>query len=129
MAYCKGCGAQLPDGAIFCPSCGRNVAADGQQQSAGANTSSQNNFNQPVYTFDTYSIISIVGFIFAFVQPIAGLIISILAYNQAKLDRSPKSQNFAKSGIIISAVFLGLAVFMICTVLGFGILDMIYLLS
>ncbi|MGN0806136.1 MAG: zinc-ribbon domain-containing protein, partial [Candidatus Coproplasma sp.] len=25
MRYCKSCGSELPEGAVFCPSCGRNV--------------------------------------------------------------------------------------------------------
>ncbi len=132
MSYCKGCGAQLPDGAVFCPSCGRNVASDSQQQSAGTNTTSQNNYSQPVYVDDKYSIMSIIGFVFAFIKPIVGLIISIIAYNQAKVDCSSRSQSFAKSGIIISAVFLGLALiaaFFVCLFVGLGILDWIYALS
>lgn len=34
--FCPACGAQLPDGAAFCPSCGNPVAAKGQQPGAGA---------------------------------------------------------------------------------------------
>jgi len=126
MKYCKGCGSELPDDAIFCPSCGRNVQNDGQNTAGNTYTQYNNNYNNPpVYPSDKYSVISILGFVFSFLYPVVGLILSIIAYNQAKTECSPKSQNFAKAGIIISSVFIGFAIFMVvlvCILVGAGVI-------
>lgn len=128
MKYCKDCGSEIPDDALFCPSCGRNVQNDGQQQNNAGNTYSQygNNYTRtPVYPADKYSILSTLGFVFSFLEPLVGLILSIIAYNQAKTECSPKSQNFAKAGIIVSSVFLGIAVFtvvLVCILVGVGVI-------
>ncbi len=129
MKYCKGCGSEIPDDAIFCPSCGRNVQNDGQSTAGNTYSQYNNNYNNPpVYPADKYSVISILGFVFAFLEPVVGLILSIIAYNQAKTEGSLKSQGFAKSGIIISSVFIGLAVFaviLVCVLVGAGVITWI----
>lgn len=56
------------------------------------------------------STLSIVGFIFAFLMSLVGLILSIVAYNNAKQECDLRSKNFSQIGIILSAVFLGLSV-------------------
>lgn len=56
------------------------------------------------------STLSILGFVFAFVMSLVGLIISIVAYNSAKQEGDLRSKNFSQIGIILSAVFLGLSV-------------------
>ncbi len=63
---------------------------------------------QPAQT--PLSTLSIVGFVFAFVMSLVGLILSIVAYNNAKNENDLRSQNFSRTGIILSAVFLGLSV-------------------
>lgn len=56
------------------------------------------------------STLSIVGFIFAFLMSLVGLILSIVAYSNAKREGDLRSKNFSQIGIILSAVFLGLGV-------------------
>lgn len=56
------------------------------------------------------STLSIIGFIFAFLFTLVGLIISIVAYNNAKTEGDVRSQNFAKAGIIVSVVFMALGI-------------------
>ena len=54
---------------------------------------------------------SILGLVLSFFTAFVGLIVSILAYNEAKRTGSAKSQSMAKAGIIIGAVEIGIAVF------------------
>lgn len=56
------------------------------------------------------STLSILGFVFAFVMSLVGLILSIVAYSNAKREGDLRSKNFSQIGIILSAVFLGLSV-------------------
>lgn len=102
MKYCSHCGAQIDDRAEICIHCGCRVAGT---QSGGS-----------------YSVISIVGFVLAFIFPIAGLIVSIIANSNAKKADDEGSLNFSKYGIIISAVIMVLEVVLIvlyiCFVLG-----------
>ncbi|MDE7087804.1 MAG: hypothetical protein K2O67_06395, partial [Clostridia bacterium] len=60
---------------------------------------------------DTYSALCILGFVFAFLSPLVGLILSIVAYNESKRTFSQKSMSLSKAGIIVSAVLMGLFVF------------------
>ena len=56
------------------------------------------------------STLSILGFVFVFVMSLVGLILSIVAYSNAKREGDLRSKNFSQIGIILSAVFLGLSV-------------------
>lgn len=110
MKYCIHCGKECLDDAIICPACGCSVQYGNVSQ----------NINQPQYQnqnilnsnceSDKFSVLSILGFIFAFLSSIVGLILSIIAYNEAKTIGSAKSSSFAKAGIIISAVGIGLEI-------------------
>lgn len=91
MKYCSHCGSQVADEAVICPNCGCKV--EGGSSSNGS-----------------YSGISIVGFVLAFIMPVIGLIVSIVARNNAKRDGDTKSAGFAKAGIIISACLIAFAV-------------------
>ena len=118
MKYCSNCGKELPDEAVFCPACGKSaddgVSADfGFDSNSGngtnkTNASVPNNVNPPVA--DSYSTLSILGFVFSFISALVGLILSILALNDAKKTGSEKSKTFAKAGIIISSVCMGISV-------------------
>lgn len=138
MRYCKGCGSELPAGAVFCPSCGRNVQNDAQAERQ--NNTYNNNANGGGRTFDSeycqndnynrtngysnpesYSPLTILGFIFAFVASFVGLILSIIAYNEAKRIGSEKNISLSKTGIILSSVFLGLEFFAVVLVVGLAI--------
>jgi len=48
--YCTGCGASLPSGAMFCPSCGRRVGSD-PGQPGGGSVPSSTGFTPQTQTF------------------------------------------------------------------------------
>jgi uncharacterized membrane protein YvbJ len=100
MKYCSHCGKELLDEAVVCPYCGCAV-----EYHAPANQANQ--YNQ------SYSGLSILGVIFAFISAFVGLIISIVAYNSAKSVGDFKSQSLAKTGIILSAVFMAASVLIV----------------
>jgi hypothetical protein len=52
-----------------------------------------------------YNVLSIVGFILAFVFSLAGLIVSIIAFSQIK-KTGERGRGLALAGIILSAVFM-----------------------
>lgn len=97
MKYCTYCGKEISDNAYICPHCGCKVR--------GALDNS-------------YSTMSVIGFVLAFFIPLAGLIVSILSYSAAKKENSPKSATLSKAGIIISAIEIALYIIavVICTV-------------
>lgn len=97
MKYCSHCGAELVDDAVVCPKCG--CAVDGTQSPV-----------QNTKTNQSVSTLSIVGLVFAFLWPLIGLIISIIAKNNAKSIDDTKSYSYAKTGMIISIVLLVLSV-------------------
>lgn len=85
MKYCSHCGKEVDDNAYVCPNCGCKVQKDAE---------------------GNLSVISIVGFVFAFLMPLIGLIVSIVAHSNAKRDGDEKSRKFAKAGIVISACLI-----------------------
>lgn len=113
MKFCTHCGSQLDDNAVICPHCGCPT----ELYYAGGNRSPKPR---------VYSPLSIVGFVLAFIVPLAGLICSIISFNSAKSDNNVRCKQFSKSGIIISAVFLGLEVAatiwnIVFTILNYGL--------
>jgi uncharacterized membrane protein YvbJ len=104
MKYCSHCGKELLDDAVICPSCGCPVEN-----------------NTPNYQYQSYSGLSIVGLVFAFLSPVIGLILSLVAGNNAKQIGDFKSQNLAKTGTIISIVLI--AVYVLIVVLAVSIVS------
>ena len=98
MRYCSHCGTQLADEAVICPKCGCPTELY-RQNGNSYNYAPQNGMSQPAG--EQLSALSIVGFIFAFLQPLVGLICSIVAYKIAVSDGNSKSKSFSKSGIIL----------------------------
>lgn len=100
--YCAKCGKEQPDGQNFCPSCGTN------------NSGSQvNNQQQYVnYAPPPTPMLAILGLVFAFVMPIAGLILSILGLKQAKRENG-NGHGLALAGLIVSIVYYVLAILVI----------------
>jgi uncharacterized membrane protein YvbJ len=98
MKYCSHCGKELLDEAVVCHSCGCPV---------------DNRPQQPMPQTQSYSILSIVGLVFAFIGPLIGLIVSIIANSNAKACGDVKSMSLSKTGIILSAVFLVIYVLLI----------------
>lgn len=56
-----------------------------------------------------YNVLSIVGFILAFVFSLAGLIVSLIALSQIK-KTGERGHGLALAGVILSAVFLVLGI-------------------
>ena len=84
--FCKNCGKEVSDKAVVCPHCGVQIGV------ADINTHKSN-----------YGTLAIIGFILAFVMPLAGLICSILGLKKCK-EENLDGKNFAVAGIVISAV-------------------------
>ncbi len=82
--YCKNCGKEISDNAYVCPHCGVKI-------------------NGPQADEKKTNTLSIVGFILAFLVPIAGLICSIIARKQIR-ERSEGGAGLALAGLIISIV-------------------------
>ncbi len=98
--FCRNCGFQCDDNTSYCPNCGMRLNS-AQPQSAY----SDNHRETPQ---DDAKTLSIAGFVLSFVMPVIGLVLSIIAYNQAKAFAT-SSRTFAKAGIIISAIAIGLS--------------------
>ncbi|MDE7380156.1 MAG: zinc ribbon domain-containing protein [Clostridia bacterium] len=125
MKYCIHCGKEVLDDALICPNCGCSVQYDEATKSAGQTQYSQytqyNQYNpqtqqQQTYVppvVDNYSTLSILGLVFSFFGGWLGLILSIVAHNEAKRTGSQKSLSLSKAGIIVSSVLLGIAAFFV----------------
>ena len=90
MAYCKHCGKEIDDRAVVCPNCGVQV---------GTVAPAENKTN----------VLAIVGFIFAFIMPIVGLICSIIGRNKAP-ECGGNGKGLATAGIVISVVWMVLVI-------------------
>ena len=91
--FCKNCGSEVNDNAVICPHCG--VATD--------------NYNKATAVPEQKNTMALIGFILSFFVSLAGLIVSIIAYKNAKKPEfNGDGKSFALAGIIISAVSLGL---------------------
>ena len=122
MKYCIHCGKEVLDDALICPNCGCSVQYDEATKSAGQTQYSQYT-QQTQYTqqqqayvppvVDNYSTLSILGLVFSFFGGWLGLILSIVAHNEAKRTGSQKSLSLSKAGIIVSSVLLGIAAFVV----------------
>lgn len=126
MKFCTHCGKEVLDDALICPNCGCSVQYDENPQGAAA---PQFTAPQPQHTApaDTYSTMSILGLVLSFFTALVGLIVSVMAYNEAKNTGSLKSQSMAKAGIIIGAVEMGVGILSgiiagIIIIAGFGTL-------
>lgn len=113
MKYCTHCGAELAEEAAICPKCG--CPTDLYNPNAARQTSPANPPKQRVY-----SPLSIVGFVFAFLVPLVGLICSVIAFKNAQAESNDRCKSFTKAGIIISAIFLGIN---IATNIAYGVLN------
>ena len=92
--FCKNCGQELNDNAVICPHCG--VATD--------------NYAKSTAVTEQKNTMALIGFILSFFVALAGLIVSIIAYKNAKKPEfNGDGKSFALAGIIISAVSLGIS--------------------
>ena len=88
--FCKNCGKEIDDRAVVCPYCGVQV---------GTVAPAENKTN----------VLAIVGFIFAFIMPIVGLICSIIGRNKAP-ECGGNGKGLATAGIVISVVWMVLVI-------------------
>ncbi len=98
--FCKNCGNQIDDNASVCIHCGAAVREiqTQQQQPAQSNT------------------LAIVGFVFAFLMPLIGLICSIIGLKKSK-ELNDNGKGLAIAGIVISSIDLLIA---LIVVIAFG---------
>ena len=87
--YCSFCGTQLIENSQYCNNCGKPV-----------NTSS--NFQTSYY--QKSNRIAVVGFVFAFILGIVGLICSNIGYQRADQEFNGQYKKLAFAGIIISEI-------------------------
>lgn len=90
--FCKFCGREISDDAVMCPHCGRLLNAQPAPQ--------------PIVATNWLAVL---GLIFAFLMPIAGLVLSILGKSRAR-EMNGNGETIAKAGLIISIIELALAV-------------------
>lgn len=98
--YCKNCGKEISDQAFICPHCGAQTA----EAPKGKNNT-----------------LALIGFILAFIVPVAGLVCSIIGYKNAA-GTGGEGKGLATAGIVISAaeLLLALIVFICCILLMIG---------
>ncbi len=87
--FCKNCGKEISDNAYVCPNCGVKVENDANEK----NPLAEKRTNP----------LAIVGFVLAFLIPIAGLICSIIGKKQCA-ERNEGGAGLALAGLIISIV-------------------------
>ena len=111
--YCKHCGGEL-NGEDVCLKCGKMT--------------SENDKKVPVEE-DKVMVLSIVGFVLAFIYPIASFIISIIALKRYKNEPIKKYRPFAVAGVSISSVYIGSAILSyIGSIVSFIICLVVYIL-
>jgi len=103
--YCKKCGTEIESGATFCPICGAKVE--------GSNQTHQDDV--PSYTLindapESLESLTLLAFIFAFVQPLIGLILAIVANGH---NYGPRNKSFSKAALIISISFMAFSVLVV----------------
>ena len=93
--FCHNCGSAVDDDSVFCNSCGTKLNFAPQKSTQQPQGSTAANTN----------IIAIVGFILSFFVAIAGLICSIIGFQNAQ--KGAPHKGLAIAGIIISVVWIG----------------------
>lgn len=109
--YCSNCGNQIDDHASVCIHCGAPTQ----------NAQYQQQYQQPVQqntSSNQSNTLAIVGFVFAFLMPLVGLICSIIGLKNAP-QFNGNGKGLAIAGIIISAldIIIYLIVIIVCVVI------------
>lgn len=98
--FCKYCGKEIADTAVFCTNCGKQVKeSNTPANNAPINNTPANN----IYVPRDENTIAIVGFVFSFFIAIVGLICSIIGYRKA-VNEGADHKGLALAGMIISIV-------------------------
>lgn len=107
MKYCSHCGGELFEQAVVCPKCGCQV----HEFNFNANDSEKVNQTSETKPIKKQTnTMALVGFILSFLVPLLGLIFSCIGRNQLTQNPEQDGETYAKAGIIISAIRLGLDV-------------------
>jgi len=100
--YCQRCAAEVSEDSQFCQACG---AATGVPPYPYPYAPA---YPQPQQPAKQTNNMALIGLILAFVVPVAGLVVSIIARKQC-LERGEDGANLAKAGVIVGAVYCALA--------------------
>lgn len=90
VKYCPSCGVELPDGANFCKSCGAKI-----NSVPGAE-----NPQRPAYE-ESHTLAIVLGYIFAILIPLIGIIIGIYLLTR---KNSSKASKHGKYILIVAVV-------------------------
>ena len=94
--FCKNCGKELNDHAIFCPGCGVSIKPKISEPK-----------NVAVAT--VYNVYAIIGFICSFLIPIVGLVFGCMGYDFAKKNNS-NGKKMSIASIILSSISIFITV-------------------
>ena len=97
MKYCKNCGVELSDDAVFCPNCGEKQTSDNSNIQSNPTTVSQS--TNTVYVTSESSTLGVMAIVCGFLMPFLGLILGIVGLSSYK---KKENRNLCKAGIIIS---------------------------
>ena len=111
--YCQYCGNKVEEGSKYCPVCGSPLAekSDAPKEEKQDTTDFEKTYYAESASPRTGTkpgsarTMAIVSIVLAFFNPLIGLIVSIVAFNNAKRD-DPDSLGLAKIGIIVSIVIM-----------------------
>ena len=109
MKYCTKCGAQLADDDDYCYFCGAKFDEIKQVEPKEQPTFQDQSYYEDKYYGQRPNTVALLGFVFAFLSPIVGLILSIIGLKKAK-EMSGLGRGYAIAGIIISIVSMILSV-------------------
>ncbi len=121
MAFCPRCASPASDDAVTCATCGAPLSSvGGAPQPPPPQASPQPYGAWPAPPFQRTNTLALVGFVIGLIGflfgPLAiiGLVLSIIAYVQCRRSGSAlKGRGFAVAGIVLSTVWLVLAVLVI----------------
>lgn len=103
MKYCRKCGAQLADDDTYCYFCGANLEEQQKEAEKERPTFSDQSYYEDKYEKPETNGVALAGFVFSFISPLIGFILSIVGLNKAKQLRGV-GRGYAIAGIIISVV-------------------------
>ena len=115
--YCKHCGNQLPDNALFCPACGKSVN-DGAAFNFDTNASEPIRVQVVQPEEERKNIFGVLSIIFGSLSctialAILFLIPSIITCILAVLTREKLGKRMVKPGIVLTAIPAGIFAFII----------------
>ena len=119
--YCTNCGKEISEESKYCKYCGAFVGDIKEKQEDFFENNTPTNENQQqksetkTKSGSEINVCCLLGFIFAmadllmltFIFSIAGLVLSIIGYKQAK-EKKQKLLGLGLAGIITSSVFMGI---------------------